>query len=239
MTRAPTIARREIGSFFYSPIAHVALTVFLIVAGFYFQRDFEPGQPAGLRAVFGQMVWLMVFIVPVLSMGLLAQEWATGTVETLFTAPVGEVDVVLGKFLGGLGFFVVLLAPTLVYVVLLRMYSQLDFGPIFAGYFGLLLVGAMFVSVGLFCSSLTRSQVVAAVTSVAVLFAITVAPYYALQQSASMSTWVRQLAEQNVYERYLDFSKGIVDTGHVVFFLAVTAVFLFLTVKVLESRRWK
>jgi ABC-2 type transport system permease protein len=240
MTRAPTIARREIGSFFYSPIAYVALTLFLIVSGFFFQRDFEPGQPAGLRTVFGYMVWEMVFIVPILCMGLMAQEWATGTVETLFTAPVDESDVVIGKFLGGLGFFAILLAPTLVYVALLRMYSQLDFGPIFAGYLGLLLVGAMFVSIGLFCSSLTRSQVVAAVAAVAVLFAVTVAPYVALQSAGStMNEWVRKLAEQNVLERYLDFSKGVVDTGHVVFFLAITAVFLFLTVKVLESRRWK
>lgn len=240
MTRAPTIARREISGYFYSPIAYVALTLFLVVAGGFFYADFQPGQPAGLRNVFGWMVWLLVFIVPVLSMGLLAQEWATGTVETLFTAPVGETDVVLGKFLGGLGFLGLLLVPTLLYVVLLRMYSKLDFGPIFTGYLGLALIGGMFVSVGLFCSSLTKSQVVAAVAAVAILFAVTVAPYYALQQFGStMNATARQIAEQNAYDRYVDFSKGNIDTGHVVFFLATTAVFLFLTVKVLESRRWK
>jgi ABC-2 type transport system permease protein len=239
MTRSPTIARREISGYFYSPIAYVALTVFLLAAGFFFQRDFDPGQPAGLRNVFDQMVWALVFIVPVLCMGLLAQEWATGTVETLFTAPVGETDVVVGKFLGALGFFGLLLAPTLVYVVLLRAYSRLDFGPIFSGYLGLILVGSMFVAVGLFCSSLTRSQVVAAVTTVALLFVITIAPYLLQQYASQLTPFWRGVADQGVYNRYVDFSKGVIDTGHVVFFVAITAVFLFLTVKILEARRWK
>jgi len=239
MTRSPTIARREISGYFYSPIAYVALTVFLLAAGFFFQRDFDPGQPAGLRNVFDQMVWALVFIVPVLCMGLLAQEWATGTVETLFTAPVGETDVVVGKFLGALGFFGVLLAPTLVYVILLRLYSRLDLGPIFSGYPGLILVGSMFVAVGLFCSSLTRSQVVAAVTTVALLFVITIAPYLLQQYASQLTPFWRGVADYGVYNRYVDFSKGVIDTGHVVFFLALTAVFLFLTVKILEARRWK
>jgi ABC-2 type transport system permease protein len=239
MTRSPTIARREISGYFYSPIAYVALTVFLLAAGFFFQRDFDPGQPAGLRTVFDYMVWVLVFIIPVLCMGLMAQEWATGTVETLFTAPVGETDVVVGKFLGALGFFAILLAPTLLYVVLLRAYSRADLGPILSGYLGLILVGAMFVAVGLFCSSLTRSQVVAAVTTVAVLFVITIAPYLLQQYASQLSPFWRGVADNGVYNRYVDFSKGVVDTGHVVFFLVVTAVFLFLTVKVLESRRWK
>jgi ABC-2 type transport system permease protein len=133
MTRSPTIARREISGFFYSPIAYVALTVFLLAAGFFFQRDFDPGQPAGLRNVFDQMVWALVFIVPVLCMGLMAQEWATGTVETLFTAPVGETDVVVGKFLGALGFFGRAARPDARLRRAAAEYSRLDFGPIVSG----------------------------------------------------------------------------------------------------------
>jgi ABC-2 type transport system permease protein len=156
------------------------------------------------------------------------------------TAPVEETDVVVGKFLGALAFFCVLLAPTLLYVVLLRLYSRMDFGPIFSGYLGILLVGSLFVSIGLFCSSLTRSQVVAAVSSVAILFLITIAPWWALREGASTlpALW-RRVVDQGVYNRYVDFSKGVIDSGHVVFFVAVTAVFLFLTTKVLESRRWR
>ncbi len=113
-------------------------------------------------------------------MGLLAQEWSTGTIETLMTAPVGETDVVIGKFLGSFGFFLVMLAPTLLYVVVLAAYAnpRIDFGPIRSGYLGIILVG-LFISIGLFCSSLTRSQIVSAVATAAVLFAITIVPWWA------------------------------------------------------------
>ena len=240
MKRAPVIARRELGSYFYSPVAYVAMFLFLMAAGYLFWRDFVPGQPAGMRTIFDWMVWLLVFIVPVLSMGLLSQEWSTGTIESLMTAPIGETDVVIGKFLGALGFFVFLMFPTLLYVVLLKIYSSVDVGPILSGYLGILLVGGLFVSVGLFCSSLTRSQVVAAVLAVAILFLITIVPWAAMRAEGSTlgATW-RKVADQGVYNRYADFSRGVIDTSHVVFFLAITTVFLFLTIKVLESRRWK
>jgi ABC-2 type transport system permease protein len=143
MSRATVIARRELSSFFYSPIAYVSMTLFLLAAGFSFWDDFTPGQPAGMRSIFERIVWLLVVIIPVLCMGLLSQEWATGTIETLMTAPLGETEVVLGKFFGSLAFFVFLLLPTLLYVVLLRLYSTPDYGPILAGYLGLFLVGAL------------------------------------------------------------------------------------------------
>ena len=100
MDRTITIARRELSSYFYSPIAYVAMTLFLLACGFLFWDDFRPGQPVGMRTIFEWMVWLLVLVVPILSMGLLAQEWATGTIETMMTAPVGEADMVLGKFFG-------------------------------------------------------------------------------------------------------------------------------------------
>lgn len=238
MSRATTIARRELSSYFYSPIAYVAMTLFLFAAGFSFWDDFTPGQPAVMRAIFEHMVWLLVFIIPILCMGLLSQEWATGTIETLMTAPLGEAEVVIGKFLGSLAFFLVLLAPTLVYVLMLRIYSQPDYGPIFAGYLGLVLVGALFIAIALFCSSLTRSQVVAAVAAAAILLVTSIVPWYASSRATLSGFW-RKAADQGVLTRYADFSKGIIDTGDLVFFVAATAVFLFLTVKVLESRRWK
>jgi gliding motility-associated transport system permease protein len=238
MSRSPVIARRELGSYFVSPIAYVAMAIFLIVCGVAFWPDFQPGQPAEMRHLFDDMVWVLVAIVPLLCMGLLAQEWATGTIETLMTAPVGETDVVIGKFLGSLGFFLVLLAPTLLYVVLLRMYGRPDYGPIFSGYVGIVLVGALFIAVGLFCSALTRSQVVAAAAAAGILYIITIVPYQ-VTALATLSPFWRGVADQCVFRRYADFSKGVIDSGNVIFFVAVTGVFLFLTVKVLESRRWK
>jgi ABC-2 type transport system permease protein len=238
MNRATVIARRELSSYFFSPVAYVAMTLFLLICGVLFWNDFVPGQPAAMRTIFDWMVWLLVFIVPVLSMGLLSQEWATGTIETMMTAPVGDSEVVLGKFLGSLLFFVVLLIPTLLYVVLLRIYARPDYGPIFSGYLGIVLVGALFISIGLFFSSITKSQIVAAVSAAAVLFLVTIVPWWAGSKATLAGFW-RKVADQGVFNHYTDFSKGIIDTGNFVFFVALTAVFLFLTVKVLESRRWK
>src|SRR5437667_9975605 len=213
MTRSIVIAKRELSSYFYSPIAYVAMMLFLLAAGFLFWNDFEPGQPVSMRTIFEWMVWLLVCVVPVLSMGLLAQEWATGTIETMMTAPVGEVDMVLGKFLGAVGFFIVLLAPTLVYLAMLAMYGRPDYGTIFTGYLGILLVGALFFAVGLFCSSLTKSQVVAAVSSAAVLFVATIIPWWAGSRTTVVGFW-RKIVDQGVFTRYVDFSKGIIDTGN-------------------------
>jgi len=239
MKRATVIARRELNSYFFSPIAYVAMFVFLIACVFTFWDDFQPGEIAGMRNLFNWMVWLLVFIIPLLSMGLLAQEWSSGTIETLMTAPVQEIDVVLGKFLGSFAFFVVMLGPTLIYVAVLAVYAtpNIDFGPIASGYLGIILVGALFIAIGLFCSSLTRSQIVAAVATAAILFLITVVPWWAGGKLLSQ-TWVTIL-NQSVFKRYTDFSRGIIDTGHLVFFVLTTAAFLFFTTKVLESRRWK
>jgi ABC-2 type transport system permease protein len=237
-TRATVIARRELSSYFYSPIAYVIMTLFLLISGVLFWNDFTPGEPAAMRSLFDWMVWLLVFAVPVMCMGLLAQEWATGTIETLMTAPIDETEVVLGKFLGSFGFLVLLLVPTLLYVAMLRIYAHPDFGPIFSGYLGILLVGAAFISIALFCSALTRSQIVAAVSSAAILCLITIIPAK-LAGLAGLPTFWRGVVDQAVFRRYTDFSKGVLDTGNIVFFVAVTAVFLFITIKVLESRRWK
>src|SRR5581483_5041187 len=128
--------------------------------------------------------------------------------------------------------------PTLLFLVMLRIYGRPDYGPIVSGYLGILLVGALFIAVTLFCSALTRSQVVAAALAAAILFVITIVPYI-VGGRATVSGFWRGVIDQAVFRRYTDFSKGIIDTGNVVFFLAVTAVFLFFTVKVLESRRWK
>lgn len=238
MNRSGAIAAREFGSYFHSPIAYVVMTTFLIAAGVAFYQDFEPGQAAAMRHTFNMMVWFLVVLVPILSMGLLAQEWASGTIETLMTAPVNDTEVVLGKFLGNFGLLLVMLAPTLLYVVLLKLYARPDLGPIFSGYVGILLVGALFIAVGLFCSSMTRNQIVAVVVAILILCVITVVPYL-ITQLANLRPAVRTLLDQGVYRRYSDFSRGVLSSGNIVFFVLATAVFLFLTVKVLESRRWK
>jgi ABC-2 type transport system permease protein len=238
MTRATTIARRELTSYFASPIAYVLMALFILASGSFFWDDFTPGQPVEMRHVFDWMVWILVFIIPVLGMGLLSQEWATGTIETLMTAPVDDVEVVVGKFLGSFAFLGVLVGPTLIFVLMLALNGHPDYGPIFSGYLGIALVGALFVAITLFCSSLTKSAVVAAAMSAAILFLITIVPYTVASRATLSGTW-RAVVDQAVFRRYAQFSQGVIDVGNIVFFLAATGVFLFLTTMVLQSRRWK
>jgi ABC-2 type transport system permease protein len=239
LAKAPIIARRELKSYFVSPIAYVAMSLFLLASGAAFSLDFASGQPALMRHVFQYMLWFLAIVVPILCMGSISQEWSSGTIETLMTAPVTDTEVVVGKYLGSLGFLLVLLVPTLIYVVLLKIYSSsLDFWPVVSGYLGMILTGSLFVAVSLFCSALTRSQVVAAVSALAILTLITVLPWLVGAWVVLPEFW-RKLVDQAVYARYADFSKGIIDSGHVIFFLVSTAMFLFFTSKVLESRRWK
>jgi len=238
--RSWVLARRELFSYFVSPIAYVAMFLFLIASGFAFAMDFAPGQPAAMRHLFEWMLWFLTAVVPVLCMGAISQEWASGTIETLMTAPVTDSQVVAGKFVGAFGFLSVLIAPTIIYVILFAAYAQprLDIGPVISGYLGMLFAGALFVSVSLFCSSLTKSQVVAVVSAFAILALITILPWLVGSWAMLPNFW-RTVVGQAVYARYADFSKGIIDTGHIAFFVLSTGVFLFLTVKVLESRRWK
>jgi ABC-2 type transport system permease protein len=234
------IARRELLSFFVSPIAYVAMSLFLVACGFAFSQDFKAGQPALMRHVFEWMLWFLAFVVPILCMGSISQELSSGTIETLMTAPVNDGEVVTGKFAGAAGFLLVLLAPTLIYVVLLAITARprLDFGPVLSGYLGMILAGSLFVAVSLFCSSLTRSQVVAAVSAFAILAVITIIPWLVGAWTMLPGFW-RTVVNQAVYARYADFSKGVIDTGHVFFFILSTGAFLFFTTKVLESRRWR
>lgn len=240
MKLSPTIARRELASFFHSPIAYVCMALFLLVSGFLFAwYDFKPGQAAEMRHSFEWMVWVLVVIIPLLSMGLMAREWATGTIESLLTAPVSEVDVILGKFMGSLAFIGLLVVPTLLFPALLWIFSteKFDLWLVLSGYLGICLVAAMFLAIGLLCSTMTREQVVAAVTCATALFLLTVMPWL-LSQITTLAKPIRVLCEQTVSLRYSDFARGTMDTGHVVFFLLSTAGCLFVSVKVLESRRW-
>ena len=180
-SRAAVIGRRELTSYFYSPIAYVTMTIFIALCGFIFWSDFEPGRPASMRNLFEWSVWLLVFAAPVVCMGSIAQEWTAGTIETLMTAPISDTDVVLGKFFGALVFLLLLPLPTILYVIPLWHYSKFghpDLGPILSGYIGIILTAALFVAVGLFCSSMTRNQVVAAVTASAILFVLTIMPWW-------------------------------------------------------------
>lgn len=239
MRNVGTLTQRELSVFFYSPIAYVVITVFLVVTGIFFISDnFLPGAEASLRITFGNYLpVILVFVVPMLTMRLLSEEFRGGTIETLMTAPVSEADVVLGKFCGTLVFYLVMLATTLLHVILVAAYGPLDVGLVLCTYVGLILLGALYISVGLFFSACTRNQVIAVVCSFVLLAVLTfLANYLAREQEGNLRVVLQHLS---IMTHFQDFARGLFDINHLVFFLSTTALFLFGSVKVLESRRWR
>jgi ABC-2 type transport system permease protein len=239
MRNVPTMAQRELGAYFLSPIAYAVIAMFLFSSGLAFGLGtFTPGGEASLRSLFDfWIILILVFVLPMLTMRLVSDELRVGTIETLMTAPITEIEVVLGKFCGAFVFYLILLAALLLYPLLLQMYGSVDSKLLLCNYLGLLLVGALYISVGLFFSSCTKHQVIAVLLSFALLALMTFASH-ALAQL--VEGWPRVLLQQlSIRSHFYDFVRGMLDLNHVVFFLTTTAFFLFVTVKRLEMRRWQ
>ncbi len=245
-TKVPPLLGRELAAYFQSPIAYVTATVFLVLAGVFFFSSLErysmlseKGQ-AVPGEVMGGMLWpvmvTMIFICPLITMRLLSEEVRSGTIEVLMTAPVTDFEVIISKFLAGLVFYAYLLGMTLIHVLVVWRVGNPDYGPIITMYLGLLLLGAMFLSVGLFVSAFTRNQIVASVVTfvlLMILFMIDGASGYVGGAVKDVCGFV------SLYRQSDTFYKGMVDSRHVVYSLSFTGAMLFLTVRAVESRKWR
>jgi ABC-2 type transport system permease protein len=240
---AITIARRELRSYFDSPLAYVVICLSLLMLGvgvFLWPGRFWQVDRATLSSMFEVIpVGLVVLIVPVVTMRLLAEEKRSGTLEMLITLPVRDSDVILGKFLGAFGLVVVLLAATALYPILmfklLWHLGPLDGGPVISGYVGLALFGAATVAVGLLISSLTDSQVIAFFITFIVLGML-----YMIGEIAALvpNALGNVLHELSFKEHYTSFERGLIDVRDVVFFLSITILALVLAFRALEGRKW-
>ncbi|HSL81606.1 MAG TPA: ABC-2 transporter permease [Thermoanaerobaculia bacterium] len=241
------IFQRELRAYFLSPLAYVVLCFLLVMNGIIFALILvalnDPLQPPGrpLDLFFGGtfLFWLVVlFAAPVLTMRLLAEERRSGSIEVLMTAPVTEGQVVLGKYLAALVFYAFLWLPTVTYAGIVALHSEIDWGVVAAGYLGVLLIGALFLAIGLFASALTSNQIIAAVMSFAILLGVTCLTF--LEYFVNAPVAKEALAFISFPEHMSgEFAKGIVDTRRLVFYLAATGFFLFLTGRALESGKWR
>jgi ABC-2 type transport system permease protein len=249
-----SLLRRELSAYFLSPIAYVVLAVFLAVTGHLFYLtlvQLTAHGPQGIAyplqlVLTDNWFWLVfLFIPPLLTMRLLAEERSSGTLEMLLTAPVRDWQVVLSKYLACLLFYLFLWLPTLTYVPILldldwkHWQAGVDPGPLLSSYLGIALAGAMFLALGLFISSLVRSQLVAALIALACSLPFLVAGFWRPEMDTG-SLGYRLLFFLTVplhFER--NFTRGVVDSRQLVLYLSVTLFCLFLTVRSLESRRWR
>jgi ABC-2 type transport system permease protein len=247
-----SLIKREFTAYFLSPIAYVTMAVFLLVTGhlFYLTLNLltKPGT-AGvefpMQAMLGdEKFWLVfLFIPPLLTMRLFAEERGAGTLETLMTAPIRDWQVVAGKYIACLLFYVVLWLPTLVYVPILinlnweTWHAGIDPWPVATTYLGAFFAGAMFLAIGLFVSSLVKSQLVAAMIALVISLVFVVAGFWRpdLDPSSMLSRVIQYISVPEHFRR--DFTRGIVDTRNLALYLTLTAFCLFLTVRSLEARR--
>jgi len=265
VTALLAITRRELFALLLAPAGALIAAMFLFFTSLvYFviapliDAGFSQGQPASLRLFFEISVWVFFLIAPAISMRTISEELRLGTYEMLMTAPVREAQVILGKFLGSLIFLIVVLLPTMAYVIALARFGRPDFGEIACGYLGLVLIGAAYLATGMLISTLTSSQVLAYIGTAflwILLLLLTMAlPYVAAalqalaeqpEASAVLRSFLRGLefvtsvlSSLSPMARVRDFVNGLADSFNVAYFVIFTAVFLVAAVRSLEMRRW-
>ena len=232
------ILRKEMRAYFVSPIAYVVIAAFLVICGVFFAllALAQPGSvDASMGIVFSNATVVLLIIAPALTMRLLAEEQKSGTIELLLTAPVRDWEVVIGKYLASLVVFLIGLALTLFYPLILNRYGTPDLGPIAGGYVGLVLFGAAFLAVGILASALTQNQVVSALVAFAILLGLWLIGAFANSARPPVSDVLSYLS---IITHYNDFQRGLIDTKDIVYYIAVIAIALFLAVRTLETRRW-
>jgi ABC-2 type transport system permease protein len=240
MINALTIFKKELRSYFSSPVGYVFIVFYLLVSNafFFFVQDFFKQGQDSMRGYFAAMPWIFLFFVPAISMRLWAEEKKMGTVELLLTMPMREWEVVLGKFLAAFAFLGIALVFSLTIPLSLAYLGKPDLGVIVGSYVGALFLGSAYLAIGLYISSLTENQVVAFIISLAVIFVlllIGIAPVWlsAVGSLVSFCDYVSLLSHFN------NVTRGVIDSRDVVYYVSVIVLFLYLNVKNIEARKWR
>lgn len=247
------IAGKELRSYFASPIAYVVIGFFILLYGYFFalilqifvqsslQVDPTSAGPQNInemviRPLMQNATVILLFVMPSITMRTYAEEKRTGTIELLLTSPLTDTQIILGKFLGAFALYTAMLATTLIHMGILFWYGDPEWKPIATGYLGLLMMGGAFISAGLFVSSLTKNQIVAGVVTFAVLLFFWIISWI----SNFSSPVVGEIASYlSLVDHGEDFWRGIIDTTHVVYYLSFIVFGLFLTVRSVDSERWR
>jgi ABC-2 type transport system permease protein len=249
------VFKKEMRLYFGSPVAYVVFTFFLVISGWFFSQIFLFYSDASMRSFmqpqFGQnlnvienvmrplftnMSVVLLFFIPMLTMRLFAEEKRSGTIELLLTYPVRDGEVLAGKYLASLVLFVLLLALTLLYPGLVAYFTKVEWGPIWSGYLGLLLTGAVFLAVGVLVSSMTENQIVAGFGTFGILLAFWIVGWGAEFAGGTLRGVLQYLS---IGDHLDGFTRGLIDTKDLVYYVTGIGLALFLTLRSLDSKRWK
>jgi ABC-2 type transport system permease protein len=255
MNNVLAIAHKELKSYFASPIAYAVIGFFAILFGWFFVTLLfffqETAQRAGMgmggpetvninqmliAPLFMNVSVILLFTLPLVTMRTYAEEKRSGTIELLLTAPLTDLQIVLGKFAGGMLLYLSMLAVTLIHIAILFAFGNPEWKPIATGYLGLILMGGCFLSLGLFISSLTRNQIIAGMATFAVFLLFWIVNWMSTFSGPAMQDVLNYLS---ITDHMNDFTRGVLDTKHFVYYLSFIAFSLFLTVRAVDSERWR
>lgn len=245
-----TLARRELGSYFFSWTGYVVIAAVLFLMGYSFHNlllalNTEPTPQPITEVFYGTMYFWIILLVaaPVITMRSFAQEKSSGTFETLMTTPVSDLQVVLAKFTGAMIFYLLMWLPLVACLVIIRHFSHeptvLEPATVISTFAGILLLGAMYMALGCLASALTRSQIIAAIISFAGGISLFLLSFVSMTFVVKTGWQAQLFSYVGLIEHMQDFARGVIDTRPLVFYLSVTFFLLFLTLRVVESRRWK
>ena len=236
MTPALVISRREIRTYFNSPVAYIVVPVFVIITGYLFFTQLFLEKQADMRGFFNIMPLLFMFLIPAITMSLLADEKKSGTLELLITMPVRDWEVVVGKFLAAMFLLCTAIGLTLVFAITVKSLGPLDRGPTIGGYLGLVLMGGAYVSIGVMASALTRNSIVSFIVAFAISFALYLLGRLTQFLPQALQKLVAYLSIDGHFE---NIGRGVIDTRDLIYYFSVMVVCLLIATLSLESRRWK
>ena len=228
------IMKRELKSYFTSPVAYIVTCAFLIVSGFMLFSFFFLANRAELREFFVNLPWLFAIFIPALTMRLFSEERGRGTIETLMTLPVTCTDVVIGKFLAAFVSSIIMLVPTFIYAITASIFGDVDFGPLFCGYLGAIFLGACFSAIGIFASSITKNQIVSFFVAFGICIPLAMIDRFWIFPPAGLVGFLQFISAGS---HFTSISRGIIDSRDLLYFISITILFIAITVKVLENRR--
>jgi ABC-2 type transport system permease protein len=253
MSNVLAIAQKEIKSYFASPIAYIVIGLFALMYGYFYavmlyyfvRQSMQMGQmgmqgPAAmnvnqqmLRPLLQNVTILALFLLPMITMRTYAEEKRSGTIELLLTSPVTDFQIIMGKFLGAMALYAVMLAVTMIHIAVLFFFGRPELKPIMTAYLGLFLLGGCFISLGLLISSLTRNQIVAGLVTFAVFLLLWIITWISGPGGDQLTQYL------SIIDHLEDFSKGVVDTKHLIYYVSFITFGLFLTAKSVDSERWR
>jgi ABC-2 type transport system permease protein len=251
MNNILAIAHKELKSYFSTPIAYVVIGFFALLFGYFFyamliifnqqSAQFE-GQGGAdinqqlIRPLFLNASVILLFVLPLITMRTYSEEKRSGTIELLLTSPLSDVQIILGKFLGAMALYAAMIAITVIHMALLFSYGNPEWKVVVTGYIGLLLMGGSFISVGLLISSLTKNQIVSGMVTFAVFLMLWVINWIASFTGPTTQSVLNYLS---ITDHFDDFTKGILDIKHLVYYFSVMSFGLFLTARSVDTERWK